>query len=138
MSRIMHCLLAAGLLSNGYASAAPHYPSPFPPGYEAAYRAYLASLPPGTGQYGWLTRFNGVSSPARSLMMKGKPVLYMFGCKNHECDTNNVNLFLFPDRKRVSAIVKLNGKQALVGTAGPQEIACVKTLDTSGGAAEAC
>jgi hypothetical protein len=138
MVRIMRFLAAAAALWIGTGSAIAQSRSPFPPGYEAAYRAYLASLPPGTRQYGWLTKFDGVSSPPRPLQMKGKPVLYMFGCKNHACDTNNVNLFLFPDRKRVSAVVKLDGKQALVGTAGPQEIACVKALDASGGSATAC
>jgi hypothetical protein len=137
MSRIMHVIVAAAAISISPAPVLAQA-SPFPAGYESAYRAYLASLPPGTRQFGWLTRFDGVSSPPRRLMMKGKPVMYMFGCKNHECDTNNVNLFLFPDRRTVTAIVKLNGKQSLVGTAGPNEIACVKTLDASGGAATAC
>lgn len=65
-------------------------------------------------------------------------VQYMFGCKGHSCDTDQANIFLMPDRKKVMAFIKIRGVQKLVGGAGPKEVACVKKLDASGGAAPAC
>ncbi len=112
--------------------------SPFPKGYEAAYAAYLAGLSPAERKMGWLTKLNEVASPARPLKMGATSVQYMFGCKGHACDTNQANIFLFPDRKKVMAVIKVNGVQKLIGGAGAKEVACVKKLDASGGAAEIC
>jgi len=112
--------------------------SPFPKGYGAAYTAYLAALSPADRKQSWLTRLNEVASPARPLKLGATRVQYMFGCKEHACDTDQANLFLFPDKKKVMAVIKVNGVQKLIGGAGAKEVACVKTLDASGGVAEVC
>lgn len=135
---LIHHAGALGLLIASTLATAAGPASPFPKGYEAAYAAYLAGLPAGGKTMSWLTRLNEVASPARALKMGGFTVQYMFGCKGHACDTNQANLFLFPDKKKVMAVLKINGATKLVGGAGPKEIACVKILDASGGAAPAC
>ena len=112
--------------------------SPFPKGYGAAYTAYLAGLSPAERKLTWLTRLNEVASPARPLKMGATSVQYMFGCKDHACDTDQANIFLFPDKKKVMAVIKVNGVQKLIGGAGAKEVTCVKKLDASGGVAEAC
>ncbi|WP_426266948.1 hypothetical protein [Sphingomonas sp. LHG3443-2] len=113
-------------------------PSPFPAGYEASYQAYLKSLPPGGRSAAWLTRLNGVTAPPAPMPIGGKPTLYLFGCKNHFCDTDNVNIFLAPDRKSFRAVLKMRGSQMLLGGAGPSEVACVRKLEAAGGVLKAC
>lgn len=130
MALIPAVLLAAG--------AGPASAMPFPAGYEAAYRAFVNALPASARGSGWLTKFDGVSAPPRPLKLAGKPVQYLFACRNHYCDTDNVNIFLAPDRKHFRAVLELNGKRTLLGGAGPLEVACVRKLDESGGAAENC
>lgn len=133
-SRLACCLLS--LAAAAPAAAAPA--SPFPPGYEAAYRAYLAALPANGRTLSWLTRLDGVAGQPQPLTIGGKPVVYLFACANHECDTNNANLFLLPDRRQVKGVVKIRGVRTMIGGAGPAELACVAKLDASGGAARAC
>jgi hypothetical protein len=125
-----------GLAAGGVALAAPA--SPFPVGYGAAYKAYLAALPPKGRAMSWLAKLDGVGSAPRPLTMGGQTVVYLFGCKPHDCQSNNVNVFLLPDRKTVRAVVKIRDVQTSIGGAGPAELACVKTLDASGGVAPAC
>jgi hypothetical protein len=112
--------------------------TPFPKGYEAAYRAYVAALPPAGRKFPWLSRLEGVASLPRPFKLAGTPVVYLFSCKEHNCDTDQTNVFLLPDHKQVRAVIKINGVQTLIGGAGPREVACVKKIDASGGAAEAC
>ncbi|MBT2185985.1 Ivy family c-type lysozyme inhibitor [Sphingobium nicotianae] len=128
--------LSLAALSMSATAAGPA--SPFPKGYEAAYAAYLTALSPADRKLTWLTRLNQVASPARPLKMGATSVQYMFGCKAHACDTDQANVFLLPDRKKVMAVIKVGGVQKLIGGAGPKEVACVKTLDASGGAAPTC
>jgi len=112
--------------------------SPFPPGYEQAYRAYIAALPPAGRSLDWLTRLKGVASQPADLTMGGLKLTYLFACKEHGCDANNVNVFLMPDRRQARAVIRINGVQTLIGGAGPAEVACVKKLDASGGTAATC
>lgn len=127
--------LASAALVLPLAAAAP---TPFPNGYAAAYQAYLKSLPPAGRNAAWLTKLNGVTAPPASMTIGGKPTMYLFGCKNHFCDTDNVNIFLSPDRKSFRAVLKMGGKQVLLGGAGPAEVACVRKLDAAGGVLKAC
>ena len=62
----------------------------------------------------------------------GRPTLYLFGCKNHFCATDNVNIFLAPDRRSFRAVLKIRGSQMLLGGAGPAEVACVPKLEAPG------
>lgn len=126
----------AALLACPAARAQPAPPA-FPPGFEQAYRAYIAGLPPAGRSLSWLTRFDAVASQAAPLTMGGQTLTYLFACKAHACDTDNVNLFLLPDRKQARAVVRINGAQILTGGAGAAEVACVKKLD-AGGVASAC
>ncbi|MDX3899228.1 MAG: hypothetical protein QHC40_01705 [Sphingobium sp.] len=128
----------AACASGSYAALASGPSSPFPPAYDKAYAAYLTALPPDARKLGWLTRLDQVASPARPLKMGTITVLYLFGCKQHACDTDQANVFLLPDKTRVMAVIKLNGVQKLIGGAGPREAACVKKLDASGGVAPSC
>ena len=128
--------LGLALMISPAAAAAPA--TPFPSGYEAAYRAYIAALPPSARTLPWLTRLNGVASQPQALTMGGSRIVYLFACANHQCDTNNANIFLLPDRKQVRAVVKIRGVRIPTGGAGPQELACVAKLDANGGVASAC
>ena len=128
--------LGLAMLISAAAGAAPA--SPFPSGYEAAYRAYLAALPASARALPWLTRLNGVASQPQPLTIGGARTVYLFACANHQCDTNNANIFLLPDRKQVRAVVRIKGVQTLIGGAGPRELACVAKLDANGGVASAC
>lgn len=65
-------------------------------------------------------------------------MIYLFTCKPHACDRNQTNIFLYSDRKQFRAVIRVDGAQTLLGGAGPQEVACVKKLDGSGGVASAC
>ncbi|MCE7796357.1 inhibitor of vertebrate lysozyme family protein [Sphingobium sufflavum] len=112
--------------------------TPFPPGYEKAYAAYIASLPTEARKLVWLVKLNQVSSQPRSLKLGATTVVYLFGCKSHYCDTDQANVFLLPDRKSALAVIKVNGVQRLVGGAGSREAACVVKLDASDGVASAC
>jgi hypothetical protein len=98
----------------------------------------MAALPADARKLTWLTRMNEVASPARPLKMGATTVQYLFACKGHNCDTDQVNVFLMPDRKKAMAVARIKGVQKLIGGAGPKEVACVKKLDASGGAAPAC
>ena len=138
MNQIARLAPALGLamLISPAAGAGPA--SPFPSGYEAAYRAYIAALPPSARALPWLTRLNGVASQPQPLSLGGTNTIYLFACANHQCDTNNANIFLLPDRKQVRAVVKIRGVRIPTGGAGPQELACVAKLDANGGVASAC
>jgi len=138
MPRHAYAIIPIGLLIGYSAAAAAAQPSPFPPGYDEAYRSFVAALPEDARAMPWLVRLNGVTSPPRDLVIGSKPVLYLFACKNHECDTNNANIFLAPDHRKVIAVVRINGVRALIGGAGRLEIACVAKLDASGGVATTC
>jgi hypothetical protein len=86
---------AAGLLAAAGAAIAAQA-SPFPAGYDAAYRAFVATLSPQERQSTWLTKLTGVTAPPSAMKLRGKPVTYLFACKNHFCDTDNVNISLQP------------------------------------------
>ena len=135
--RVTRLFTAAGLLAAAGAAIAARA-SPFPAGYDAAYRAFVATLSPKERQSTWLTELTGVTAPPSAMKFGGKPVTYLFACKNHSCDTDNVNIFLAADRKSFRAILKIGGKQRLLGGAGPAELACVRKLEASGGVATAC
>lgn len=111
--------------------------SAFPQSYDAAYRGYLAGLPSTGRRLAWLTRLEFGTS-ARPLAMTGQPVLYIFGCRQHHCDTDYANVFLFPDHKRVTAVVKIEGVEHLVGGVGPAERRCIAKLDETHGMAKSC
>jgi hypothetical protein len=125
--------VALSLLASGATAA-----SPFPSGYDAAYQAFIKALPAHARTAGWLTKLNGVTSQPKTITIAGKPALYLFACKNHSCDTDNVNIFLAPDHKSFRAILRLNGAQKLLGGAAAAEVSCVRRLDAAGGALEAC
>jgi hypothetical protein len=112
--------------------------APFPPGYEQAYKAYLAALPPAERNTPWLAKLDGVAAQPRSLRIGVTQVTYLFACKPHECDTNQTNIFLLPDRDSVTAVVKFKGVQRLIGNAGPAHVACVKRLEANGGVGDRC
>lgn len=112
--------------------------TPFPDGYEVTYQAFVNELPATGKKATWLTKLNGVSSPPKTMSVRGKPMLYLFACKNHYCDTDNVNVFLAPDHKTYRAVLKMGGKQSLLGGAGAAELDCVRALDAVGGALDAC
>ena len=112
--------------------------TPFPTGYDAAYKSFLRALPAAGKNAGWLTKLNGVTSQPKPMKIGGKPVVYLFACKNHSCDTDNLNLFLAPDHKSFKAVLKIAGAQKLMGGAGAAEVACVRKLDAAGGALDAC
>ena len=98
----------------------------------------MHALPAAAKSAAWLTKLNGVTSPPKTLTVAGKPTVYLFACKNHYCDTDNVNIFLSPDRKGFRAVLKIGGTQSLLGGAGAAELACVRKLDAAGGALDAC
>jgi len=111
---------------------------PFPPGYEAAYKAYLAALPPAAKQFSWLTKMDGVASEPQPLTLAGKPVIRVFACKAHDCADNRTTVFLSADHKQAPAVIKIKGVQTLIGGAGPAEAACVAKFDATGGTATSC
>ena len=112
--------------------------SPFPDGHDAAYQAFVKALPAAAKGAPWLTKLNGVTAPPKALTVAGRPTIYVFACKNHFCDTDNVNIFLSPDRKSFGAVLKIGGTQSLLGGAGAAELARVRKLDAAGGALDAC
>lgn len=112
--------------------------TPFPAGYEAAYQAYARALKVAGETAPWLTQLNGVSSQPAMIRVGGRPMLYLFACRNHACDANNVNLFLAPDRKSFRAVLRTRGAQTLLGGAGAIELACVRKAEAAGGVMESC
>ena len=136
MAKTVPSLLAVALAAFplGPLSAA----TPFPAGYDAAYRAYVASLPPAGRGAVWLTRLEGVASEPRPMKLRGVPMVYLFSCKAHYCDTDQVNIFLAPDRKTFRAVLKMSGVERLLGGAGPAEGICVRRIQDSGGTLENC
>lgn len=112
--------------------------TPFPDGYDAAYRAFIAALPTLGKQTPWLTKLNSVSSLPREMTVAGKPILYLFACKDQSCDTENVNIFLGIDRKTFGAVLTMSGTQTLIGGAGKVEVTCVREIDENSGVLDAC
>lgn len=130
---ILLIIFAAGLPISAAMAAIP-----FPPGFDAAYKNFLRELPAAGKNAAWLTKLSGVTSQPKSMTVGGKPVVYLFACKNHSCDTDNLNLFLAPDHKSFKAVLMIEGAQTLMGGAGAVEVACVRKLDAAGGALDAC
>ena len=133
ISRAALVIAAGAIPLTGLAAA-----SPFPKGHDQAYQAFVAALPAAVKGAQWLTKLNGVTAPPAAMTIGGKPVTYLFACKNHYCETDNANIFLAPGGKSYKAVLKIGGKQHLLGGAGPAEIACVRKLNAAGGALQAC
>ena len=133
--RIVTVIAGLCVAASSFSAAAA---SPFPPGYDAAYQAFSTALPAAGKNAAWLTKLNGVTSQPKKMTVQGKPVVHIFACKNHFCDTDNVNIFLAPDRKGFRAVLKIGGAQTLLGGAAAAEVACVRKLDAAGGVLDAC
>jgi hypothetical protein len=118
--------------------AAAKAPAPFPPGHDAAYKAYLASLPPPLRQVPWLARMKGVMSPGARIVVRGKPRIWISTCKPHDCFDNQAVIFLNPDRRHAPAVLRIGGVRRLVGGAGAAEAACVDALFESGWSVKSC
>lgn len=106
--------------------------------WPTAYQSFVASLPAPARKVGWLARQDDIASPNQMLQVAGKPRIYVFACKSHACDTDQVHIFITPDQKQVASVVRIGGVQRLLGGAGPVELACVRKLDASGGQAASC
>jgi hypothetical protein len=130
--------VAMGILAILMVEGAHADSSAFPPGYEAAYRAYRASLTPAQRRIAWLD-FDGVISPPQPIQIGGRPALWTSSCKPHDCGDNIVIVFL-PDRQHAMSVVYMNGtgRPYLAGGAGPRELACVKALLESGWSTKLC
>jgi len=132
--RLAGLTIAAAAFPVASATAA----TPFPQGYDAAYQAFVRALPPAGKKAVWLTKLSGVTSEPKAMTIRGKPAVYLFACKNHSCDTDNVNIFLAPDHKSFRAVLRMGGAQTLLGGAGTAEVSCVSKLEATGGALDAC
>lgn len=146
MSRLI--AIAAGLAlatANGLAMAQPDGPYTYelPTLYPAATAYWRESLPDQLRATAWLADFKGVSAPVHAVVVGDSAMLYAWACRPHDCDSNNVNLLMSADQKRVVGIVRLTteGKKSpsgrlvrhtstvIVGELSEVELSCLRGFD---------
>ena len=112
--------------------------TPYPSGYDQAYRSYLASLPPKLRSVPWMV-FKGVASPPQPVSIDGRAISWASSCKPHDCGSNQVVVF-FLDKRKAVAVYYINGSGVphFLGGAGPRYHRCVQNLFDTGWTATRC
>ena len=108
----------------------------------SVYRRWREILPVQFAGTRWLSRFEGVTAPTRTVAVGGATMIFGSACKPHDCGDNQVALLASPDGSRVVAVVHLstgtrmrNGTWTtdravlILGSPSDVELSCLKTVD---------